>query len=90
MYTIVYTEEARKHIATLRKNEPAAFKKCTQPILELVDHPRTGTGHTEPFKGGCCEQWSRRITQKHRLVFEIHDKEVPVLVIAAYRHYNDR
>ncbi|MCH5308145.1 MAG: type II toxin-antitoxin system YoeB family toxin [Prevotella sp.] len=35
-------------------------------------------------------QWSRRITQKHRLVYEIHDAEVVVLVLTAYGHYDDR
>ena len=90
MYSIVYTEEAKTHIAFLRRNEPAAFKKVTQLLLELCDHPTTGTGHPEQLKGGQGERWSRRITQKHRLVYEIHDTEVLVLVLAAYGHYVDK
>ena len=90
MYSIVYTEEAKTHIAFLRRNEPAAFKKVTQLLLELCDHPTTVTGHPEPLKGGQGERWSRRITQKHRLVYEIHDTEVLVLVLAAYGHYGDK
>ena len=34
MYSIVYTEEAKTHIAFLRRNEPAAFKKVTQLLLD--------------------------------------------------------
>lgn len=90
MYSIVYTEEAKTHIAFLRRNEPAAFKKVTQLLLELCDHPTTGIGHPEQLKGGQGERWSRRITQKHRLVYEIHDTEVLVLVLAAYGHYGDK
>ena len=113
MYSIVYTEEAKTHIAFLRRNEPSAFKKVTQLLLELCDHPTTGTGHpgssesreerafmsfpemkerrrSQPLKGGQGERWSRRITQKHRLVYEIHDTEVLVLVLAAYGHYGDK
>ena len=28
--------------------------------------------------------------KKHRLVYEIHDTEVVVLVLIAYGHYNDK
>ena len=35
------------------------------------------------------DQWSRRITKKHRLVYEIHDMEVVILVLTAYGHYDD-
>lgn len=90
MYNIEYTETAKEHIRLLRANEPAAFKKVTQLLLELMDHPKTGTGHPEQLKGEPKGRWSRRITQKHRLVYEIHDKQVLVLVLAAYGHYEDK
>ena len=90
MYNIEYTETAKEHIRLLRANEPAAFKKVTQLLLELMDHPKTGTGHPEQLKGDSKGRWSRRITQKHRLVYEIHDKQVLVLVLAAYGHYDDK
>lgn len=90
MYSIVYTEEAKTHLTFLRRNEPAAFKKVTQLLLELCDHPTTGTGHPERLKGDPAGRWSRRISKKHRLVYEIHDTEVLVLVLAAYGHYDDK
>ena len=90
MSNIEYTETAKEHIRLLRANEPAAFKKVTQLLLELMDHPKTGTGHPEQLKGELNGRWSRRITQKHRLVYEIHDKQVLVLVLAAYGHYDDK
>ena len=90
MYNIEYTETAKEHIRLLRANEPAAFKKVTQLLLELMDHPQTGTGHPEQLKGEPKGRWSRRITQKHRLVYEIHDQQVLVLVLAAYGHYDDK
>ncbi len=90
MYVIDYTETAKEHIRLLRQNEPAAYKKVTQLLLELVDHPKTGTGHPEQLKGQAAGTWSRRITKKHRLVYEIHDKQVLVLVLTAYGHYDDK
>lgn len=90
MYEIEYTEIAKEHIRLLSANEPAAFKKVSQLLLELMDHPKTGTGHPEQLKGEPNGRWSRRITKKHRLVYEIHDKQVLVLVLTAYGHYEDK
>lgn len=90
MYEIEYTETAKEHIRLLRANEPAVFKKVSQLLLELMDHPKTGTGHPEPLRGDRAGQWSRRISKKHRLIYEIHETEVLVLVLAAYGHYEDK
>ena len=35
-------------------------------------------------------QWSLRISKRHRLVYEIQDTEVIVLVLTAYGHYGDK
>ena len=71
-------------------NEPKAYKKALKLIAELYNHPRTGTGKPEPLSGDLSGQWSRRITKKHRLIYEIHDKEVIVLVLTAYGHYGEK
>ena len=90
MYEIVYTEKAKQDFSLLRNSDPKAFKKALQLTLELMDHPKTGTGHPEQLKGDRAGQWSRRISKKHRLVYEIHDREVVVMVLTAYGHYEDK
>lgn len=90
MYEIEYTEIAKEHIRLLSATEPAIFKKVSQLLLELMDHPKTGTGHPEQLKGEPNGRWSSRITKKHRLVYEIHDQQVLVLVLTAYGHYEDK
>ena len=77
-------------MVALAKNEPKAFAKAQALIDELRAHPRTGTGHPEQLSGDRAGQWSRRITKKHRLIYEIHDMEVVVLVLSAYGHYDDK
>ena len=42
------------------------------------------------LKGDRAGQWSRHITKRHRLVYEIHDAEVVVLVLTTYGHYDDK
>ncbi len=89
-YNIEFKEQATLDLVALAKNEPKAFVKAQALIQELKEHPRTGTGKPEPLKGNCSGQWSRRITKKHRLIYEIHDTEVVVLVLTAYGHYDDK
>ncbi len=90
MYEIDYRDQALLDIAKLKKNEPVAYKKVISLVQELKEHPKTGSGHPEQLKGEPQGRWSRRITKKHRLVYEIFEKEVVVLVITAYGHYDDK
>lgn len=89
-YQIHYLVSAERGLQQLYKSEPKAYQKALKLIAELRDHPRTGTCHPEPLSGDRAGQWSRRITQKHRLIYEIHDTEVVVLVLTAYGHYEDK
>ena len=90
MYKLDYTDEAKLGMRRLKYEEPKAFEKLGKLLEELMEHPRTGTGKPEQLKSDRAGQWSRRITKKHRLVYEIHDMEVVVLVLTAYGHYDDK
>ena len=89
-FEVDFKEQATRDLVALAKNEPKAFAKAQALIDELRAHPRTGTGHPEQLSGDRAGQWSRRITKKHRLIYEIHDMEVVVLVLSAYGHYEDK
>ncbi len=89
-YRVKYQRQAIEDAARLQKNEPQAFKKLLKLEAELKEHPRTGTGHPEQLHGDRSNQWSRHITKKHRLIYEIYDNEVVVLVLTAYGHYGDK
>ena len=89
-FEIRYQKKAIRDTQKLRRTDPQAYRKLQQLIGELENHPRTGTGHPEQLSGDRRGQWSRRISQKHRLVYTIHDDVVVVLVLAAYGHYGDK
>jgi toxin YoeB len=89
-YKIQYYRQALLDAARLKREEPKAYEKLKKLEKELMEHPKTGTGKPEPLGGNRVGQWSRRITKKHRLVYEIHDKEVVVIVLTAYGHYDDK
>jgi toxin YoeB len=52
MYTLHITIQARKDKAYLKRNgEKATIKKIEKLLIELTEHPKTGTGHVEQLKG---------------------------------------
>ena len=51
MYTIVFTEDAKKDLKELNKKAPQAVSKLSKLLDEVREHPRTGTGQVEQLKG---------------------------------------
>lgn len=89
-YRIIFKKQALDDAKELKAHEPRAYKRLEMLIEELRKHPRTGTGRPEQLKGEPHGRWSRCITLRHRLVYEIHDHDVVGVVLAPYGHYNDK
>ena len=89
-YEVKLSDQVKIDLVRLAKSEPKAFAKANRFIEDLKEHPKTGTGHPEPLKGKPEGRWSRKITQKHRLIYRIFELEVYVDVLAAYGHYDDK
>ena len=90
MYRIELTRTARKEVLLLEKSEPHTFRKVEKLLLELETHPYKGTGRPKPLSGDRFGQWSRRITEKHRLVYQVEENKIIVLIISAFGHYDDK
>ena len=91
-YEITYEDAALKDIKAIKKsgNKPLV-KKLTNLLIEIAEHPRTGTGQVEQLKHYPYKQtWSRRLNQEYRLVYEIHDDVVIVKVISLMNHYGEK
>lgn len=89
MYTLQITVQAKKDIAFLKKNGgKSVINKIEKLLLELIEHPKTGTGQVEQLKGERQDQWSRRIDKKNRLIYTIDDEIVTIEVISARGHYD--
>jgi toxin YoeB len=90
MYKVSVSKEADRVIEKYRKSNPAVFNKFNKLYDELELHPRTGTGHPEPLKGRQDITYSRRLTASERIVYNIYDSEVVVLILSVEGHYNDK
>jgi toxin YoeB len=89
-YEIEYTKDADKVLAKYKKSNPMATKKIAKLIEELAEHPRTGTGRPEPLIAGSRITYSRRISGHTRLIYDIYDDCVLVLILSLEGHYNDK
>ncbi|MFW0717373.1 Txe/YoeB family addiction module toxin [Pedobacter sp. N23S346] len=90
MYNLEFTQQAVEDLRWLRKTDQTAYKKVQKLLVELIDHPSTGTGKPELKKYNLSGLYSRRITQKHRLVYQINGETISVLVLSAAGHYGDK
>ena len=89
-YHIDFSSEAQRIVKKWKKSNPIAFKKLRSLIPELEKHPRSGTGHPEPLRGGEDIIYSRHITRNDRMIYEIYDDKVIVLIIELEGHYDDK
>ncbi|MDR1895182.1 MAG: Txe/YoeB family addiction module toxin [Prevotellaceae bacterium] len=90
-YAIEYTEQFIEDIQTHKKaGQKSVLIKIDSLIDELREHPTTGTGNPEALKGDRRGQWSRRITQKHRLIYEINEEVITVVLLTAWKHYGEK
>ena len=89
IYVIEYSKEADKTLRKWKKSNPQLFKKATKILMDIMAHPRTGLGHPEALIGGNDVTYSRHITVHDRIIYDIYDDRVTVLVVQAEEHYND-
>ena len=90
MYTIEYSKEADKTLRKWKKSNPNLFKKAANILLDIMQHPRTGLGHPEALVGGGDITYSHRITAHNRIIYDIYDSRIAVLIIQGEEHYNDK
>ena len=63
------------------------YKKILSLIKDIQRSPYDGIGKPEPLKHDLSGYWSRRITEEHRLVYQVSEDENMVIIISCKRHY---
>ena len=91
MYEIILTEAADRDfdLHTFAGNK-ILLKKIKRLLAELEQHPRSGTGKPKMLSHDMSGMWSRRIDDKHRMVYSIEDETVTVFVLSLRDHYDDK
>lgn len=88
-HQIIFQPTADNHLTQLRKSgDQTIIKKIESIVQELSEH--TGTGKPEKLKHELQGLWSRKINQKHRMVYDVKEDVVTVLVLSVMGHYSDK
>lgn len=90
-FDIEYTPEAESDIEKHKKSgNTKILIKINKLLNELREHPTTGSGKPETLKHYKIPTWSRRITNKHRLIYRIENEKLIVLALSFWGHYDDK
>ena len=90
-FSIELTLEAELDIEKFKKSgDKKSLVKIDKLLNELREHPTTGTGKPEKLKYYDITTWSRRINDKHRLIYRIQEDKILVLVISFWGHYGNK
>lgn len=69
---IIFKSEALADREYWKKTGNVAVQKRISALInDIILHPYSGIGKPEPLKHNLSGCWSRRITQKDRLVYEV-------------------
>lgn len=90
-YIIEIEPKAVQDIAELKKSgNKTAITKIEKLLIELKEHPTTGTRQVEALKNNLSGFWSRRIDKFNRLIYTTEEEIVTVTVISAKGHYDKK
>lgn len=90
-FRVKIEELAEIHIEKhLKSGNKALLKKLEKILIELQETPYQGIGNPEALKNNLSGFWSRRLSQKDRLIYRVDEDVVTVFVIAALGHYSDK
>ena len=90
-YVLEFSENALADIEKHKQSgDKSVLKKIEKLLNELMEHPTKGTGKPEQLKHELAGLYSRRINQKHRLIYSINNEKSSVLILSAWSHYRDK
>jgi toxin YoeB len=92
MILVNWTPEAKKVLEEWKNKNNQIYKRIGILIEDIKQtsykEPHKGIGKPERLKYKLSNSWARRITKKHRLVYEISNKEI--IIISCKGHYDDK
>lgn len=89
MRYIIFEQEAYDDFCDWGIYDKVRYLKIHDLIKACLREPFKGVGKPEPLKGKLKGYWSRRIDDKHRLVYRV-DREGSIVVVSCKGHYGDK
>jgi toxin YoeB len=76
---LIFTDDSWDDYLYWQKTDKTILKKINTLIKEIQRDPFSGIGKPEPLKHQLQGCWSRRITDEHRIVYEIANDEIRII-----------
>lgn len=88
IYQLNIEDKADKDFKQIIKSgDKATIKRLEKILEELKINPTIGTGNPEQLKHQLSGYWSRRLNSKDKLLYQIIEDKVIVVVVSALGHY---
>lgn len=84
---IKWDSDAWEDYIKWQSEDRKTLKRINLLIKDIIRSPFEGIGKPEPLKGNLTGLWSRRIDEKHRIVYLIEDDVV--VIFACKGNYED-
>ncbi len=88
MSDITFSDAAWDEYQDWLAEDRKTVKRINNLLKEIQLTPFDGTGKPEPLKGDKSGNWSRRISEKDRIVYQYNNGTVTVLQCKG--HYDDK
>ena len=76
---LLFSDNSWEDYLYWQQTDKKLLKKINQLIKDIQREPFDGLGKPEPLKHGLSGCWSRRITDEHRLVYEVYDNTIAII-----------
>ena len=86
MRELILRDQAISDMNDWLEENPKLMRRIMRIIDECRRTPFDGLGKPEPLKGNLKGCWSRRVTDKDRLVYEVNDDFI--IIYAIKEHYS--
>jgi toxin YoeB len=86
MNKIIFEPQALEHLTKWAKENPKILKRIVELIDNINKTPFEGLGKPEALKHQYKGSWSRRITDEHRLIYQVLNNG-DIRIISVHGHY---
>ncbi len=74
-----FVDESWEDYLYWQKTDKQILKRINLLIKDISRQPYKGIGKPEPLKHNYRGYWSRRITDEHRLIYQVQDDELRIV-----------
>ena len=82
---LIWSDKSWEEYLSWQSTDKKVLKKINSLIKDIKRDPFEGIGKPEPLKYELQGCWSRRVTNEHRLVYEVEDDAL--YIVSCKYHY---